>query len=81
MDSSALPKSSWRFKMEHGEKVDAGITFQGGQGYGGVNDAFAYKRTQTTGGNKLTRVKQRSLIGSSNIGALTNLRAGGNLYE
>ena len=81
MDSSALPKSSWRFKMEHREKVDAGITFQGGQGYGGANAGFAYKRTQTTGGTKLTRVKQRSLIGSSNIGALTKLRAGGNLYE
>ena len=51
MDSSALPKSSWRFKMEHREKVDAGITFQGGQGYGGSPLYWGQGNTLSQGGS------------------------------
>lgn len=55
------PTNSWRAKMAHAEKVDSGITFQGGKGYGGSITAFPQKRLV---GNALqfTRPKFRTLI-------------------
>ena len=61
------PVNSWRAKMLHAEKVDSGISFQGGKGYGGNTTGWPQKRLI---GNAIqfTRPKFRTLIKDLPVG-------------
>ena len=53
------PVNSWRTKMAYAEKVDSGITFQGGKGYGGGgSNAIARERLI---GNSINYTRTKSL--------------------
>ena len=64
-------RNTWRAKMIHAEKVDSGITFQGGQGFGGSITAFPHKRLV---GNApiYTRAKFNPLIKNVPLGNKNN---------
>ena len=57
----------WRTKMKRAETVDAGITFQGGKGYGGHWTAWNRHRLDPAG-KRLTRSKFLPYITNNTIG-------------
>ena len=77
-DKNDAPKG-WRTKMKLAESVDSGITFQGGNGYGGSWTALNKSRL-TPGGERLTRPRFRPHITNNNLGN-NQFRNVGKLYD